>query len=105
MYWFDLCLSGCKQSILVRDKASDNFNLNCGVPQGSCKGPVLFTLYMSHLFNIVSQHLPSVHGYADDFQIDSISPFDHVRFIRKLMLFLLLKSALLMSAPGLLEIV
>ena len=32
-------------------------------------GPVLFTLYMSRLFNIISQHLPSVHGYADDTQI------------------------------------
>ena len=33
-------------------------------------GPTLFTLYVSHLFNILSQHLPSIHGYADDTQID-----------------------------------
>ena len=32
-------------------------------------GPVLFTLYVSCLFNIISQHLPSVRGYADDTQI------------------------------------
>ena len=32
-------------------------------------GPILFTLYISRLFNIISQHLPSVHGYADDTQI------------------------------------
>ena len=32
--------------------------------------PTLFTLYVSHLFNILSQHLPSIHGYADDTQID-----------------------------------
>ena len=40
-------------------------------PEGSCMGLVLFTLYMyvARLFNIVSQHLPSVHGYADDTQI------------------------------------
>ena len=49
---------------------SEDFNLNCGVPQGSCMGPTLFTLYVSHLFNILSQHLPSIHGYADDTQID-----------------------------------
>ena len=48
---------------------SEDFNLNCGVPQGSCMGPTLFTLYVSHLFNILSQHLPSIHGYADDTQI------------------------------------
>ena len=32
-------------------------------------GPILFTLYVSRLFNIISQHLPSVHGYADYTQI------------------------------------
>ena len=67
--WFDSFLSGRKQRILVDDKTSEDFNLNCGVPQGSCMGPVLFTLYVSRLFKIISQHLPSVHGYADDTQI------------------------------------
>ena len=32
-------------------------------------GPILFTLYVSRLFSIISQHLPSVHGYADYTQI------------------------------------
>ena len=32
--WFDSFLSGRKQRILVGDKTSDDFNLNCGVPQG-----------------------------------------------------------------------
>ena len=32
-------------------------------------GPILFTLYVSRLCNIISQHLPSVHGYADNTQI------------------------------------
>ena len=31
---------------------------------------LLYLLYVSHLFNILSQHLPSIHGYADDTQID-----------------------------------
>ena len=67
--WFDSFLSGRKQRILLGDKTSYDFNLNCGVLQGSCMGPILFTLYVSRLFNIISQHLPSVHGYADDTQI------------------------------------
>ena len=66
--WFSSFLSGRKQRILVDEKTSDDFNLNCGVPQGSCMGPILFTLYVSRLFNIISQHLPSVHGYADNNQ-------------------------------------
>ena len=51
------------------DETSDDFNLNCGVPQGSCTWPILFTLYVSRPFNIISQHLPTTHGYADDIQI------------------------------------
>ena len=67
--WFDSFLSGRKQRILVGYKTSDDFSLNCGVSQGSCMGPIIFTLYVSCLFNIISQHLPFVHGYADDTQI------------------------------------
>ena len=67
--WFDSFLSDRIQRILVGDKTSDYFNLDCEVPQGSCMGTVLFTLYVSRLFNIISQHLPSVHGYADITQI------------------------------------
>ena len=66
--WFGSFLSGRKQRILVGEKTSDDFNLNCGVPQGSCMGPILFTLYVSRLINIISQHLPTVHGYADNNQ-------------------------------------
>ena len=67
--WFNSFLSGGKQHRLVGNKTSDDFNLNCGVPQGSCMGSILFTLYVSCIFNIIFQHLPSMHGYADDTQI------------------------------------
>ena len=43
--------------------------------QGSCLGPILFTLYASKLFELAKTHLPEVHCYADDTQAHiSVSP-------------------------------
>ena len=43
--------------------------MNCGVLQGSCLGPLLFTIYTSSLLDVVEKYLPSVHYYADDTQL------------------------------------
>ena len=57
------------QCVTVNDVLSSAFPLRQGVPQGSCLGPLLFTVYTSKLFDIVSTLLPGVHCYADDTQL------------------------------------
>ena len=48
---------------------SEKKQLTTGVPQGSCLGPVLFTIYVADLFQIIEKHLPEAQGYADDHQV------------------------------------
>ena len=65
--WFASCLLSIqKQLVLINDRTSDDFHLSCSVPQGSSMGPTLFILYISRLYHVVTDHLPSAHGYADD---------------------------------------
>jgi len=67
--WFDPYLSDRKQRVHINNNFSNDLSLNCGVPQGSCMGPVLFILYVSWLYHVIATHLPSAHGYADDTQL------------------------------------
>ena len=62
-------LSGRFQHVLLSGKCSESLQLNHGVPQGSCLGPLLSILYASKLFEVVKRHLPRVHAYADDTQL------------------------------------
>ena len=77
--WFKSYLSGRSQRIVVNGKLSLKFPLNCGVPQGSCLGPVLFNIYVSSLFEIIDRHFPDVHLFAVDLQLYlSFSPSSSV---------------------------
>ena len=67
--WFKSYLTGRSQRVSVKGSESNKFALSCGVPQGSCLGPLLFSIYTSELFDVIEQHLPNAHCYADDTQI------------------------------------
>ena len=64
--WFRSFLSDRSQRVSVHGVLSLPFDLNCGVPQGSCLGPLLFILYVSKLFKIVEYYLPGAHCFAKD---------------------------------------
>jgi hypothetical protein len=49
--------------------SSDTFDLNCGVPQGSVLGSILYLHYTSPVTDILRLHNMSDHLYADDTQL------------------------------------
>ena len=67
--WFSSYLEGRTQCVRIFNEMSKGFNLRFGVPQGSCLGPVLFTIYAAPLLKIIEHHLPQAQGYADDHQL------------------------------------
>ena len=69
LQWFKSYLSSRSQRIAVLGMLSWLFDLDCGVPQGSCLGPLLYIIYAWKLFNIIEWHLPDTHCYTDDSQL------------------------------------
>ena len=63
--WFETYLSLRSQVISVAGHKSTSQPLECGVPQGSVLGPVLFTVYTSPLGALLRERGP-YHFYADD---------------------------------------
>ena len=69
LQWFESYLSYRRQAAVVNTKSSSWYDLPFGVPQGSVLGPILFTLYISPIGDIVRRQNISYHTYADDTQL------------------------------------
>jgi len=67
--WFKSYLSERSQRVFLEGCFSESSRLPHGIPQGSCLGPLLFTTYSSKLFEVIKDHLPVAHAYADDTQL------------------------------------
>ena len=62
--WFTSYLDNRKQFCRVDGTSSDVKGINCGVPQGSCLGPLLFLIYINDLPSSLQKSHVSM--YADD---------------------------------------
>ena len=67
--WFESYLSHRQQRIIVKNSCSSNQKLEWGVPQGSVLGPLLFSIYLLPLGELIRRNNLSFHMYADDVQL------------------------------------
>jgi hypothetical protein len=67
--WIRSYMNNRRMVVSAGGYKSDEFQLHCGVPQGSTLGPILFLVYMAPLYDLFNTMSINSHGYADDTQL------------------------------------
>ena len=83
--WFESYLTSRAFSVSISDNKSTSTKLDCGVPQGSVLGPLLFIMYTTPLSSLLTSTSVSHHLYADDTQLFiSFSPGEFTTHVNQL---------------------
>ena len=69
--WFTLYLTWRDQYCYIESKSSSKRLAQCGIPQGSCLGPLLFIIYMNDFEKCLEKSRPNM--YANDTSISYAS--------------------------------
>ncbi|KAI2652477.1 RNA-directed DNA polymerase from mobile element jockey [Labeo rohita] len=76
--WFSSYLEGRGYYVSIGEHQSKWMSMTCGVSQGSVLAPLLFSLYMLPLSQIMRKNQIAYYSYADDTQIYlALSPNDY----------------------------
>ena len=67
--WFHSYLTSRTYFVNLADFESDKHDICSGIPQGSILGPLLFSLYILPLGELIAAHGVNFHFYADDTQL------------------------------------
>jgi len=67
--WIKSYLTNRSQAVVIKDVHSFSAKLTCGVPKGSVLGPLLFSLYVAPIEDIIIAHSLQSMIFADDTQM------------------------------------